>query len=347
MSPLPRLTALACLPLAALLAQTALAQGQDSTAGERNLRIMAELLPGLYDNSNQAYFDGRRKLAPEDRHARMSTTITRVEAPAFGRHVFLWTNTVQGADGAVTSVRLATLEPGPGSDEVTMRHHLRMQGGITAAELATLKPADLRSTPGCEYVFKRRADSFRGAQRTKACRFEWEGQQVYTDNTIELSRADLFFHDHKFVAKTGKRITGVASGEPFWLERARIFHCYIDVPGVGGGVDVPFERFDGILLHDKGGMHWIKSTAHPERGLASREIGINLRAVTWHVLNEADDQFNRDSLVFSVLEKLPDGSIKEHGYAFTEPTAERIAVNMKWMLGNCAITPRAEARPEM
>ena len=81
--------ALLGLLLAALAPSAALAQGQDSTAGERNLRIMAELLPGVYDNANQAYFDGRRKLPAEDRHARTSTTITRVEAPAFGRYAFL------------------------------------------------------------------------------------------------------------------------------------------------------------------------------------------------------------------------------------------------------------------
>ena len=345
--PLGPALALACLTAAAALIHTALAQGQDSTAGERNLRIMAELLPGTWDNVNQSYFDGRRKLSADDRHPRISTTITRVEAPAFGRHVFLWVNRVEGPQGPVETARLATLEAGPGGDEVTMRHYLRMQGGIGAAELATLKPADLRRTEGCDYVFKRRADSFRGAQREKACRFGWEGQQVHTDNVIELSRSDLFFHDHKHVAKTGKRITGVASGEPFWLERARSFHCYIDVPGVGGGADIPFERFDRILLHDKGGMHWIKSTAHPGRGLEAREIGLHLRSVTWHVLNEDNDHFNRNSLVLSVMERLPDGSTKEHGYAFTDPHAERIAVNMKWMLGNCAITPRDLARPEM
>ena len=70
----------ACL----LLAPAAFAQGQDSTPAERNLRVMAELLPGHYDNINQNYFDQRRKLPDADRHVRMSTTITRVEAPAFG-----------------------------------------------------------------------------------------------------------------------------------------------------------------------------------------------------------------------------------------------------------------------
>jgi hypothetical protein len=323
------------------------AQGQDSTAGERNLRIMVELLPGLYDNANQASFDGRRKLPAEDRHARTSTTITRIDAPAFGRHAFLWVNRTETPQGTVTSSRIATLAAGPGSDEVTMRHYLRMSGDIRPEELATLTPADLRRTEGCDYHFERRAEHFRGLQRPKACRFEWEGQPVYTDNEISLSRGDLFVHDHKYRVKDGQRITGVASGDPYWLERARIFHCYADVPGVGGGVDVPFERFDRFTLHDKGGVHWFRSTAYPERGLAARDIGLTLRAVTWHVLNEANGNFNRDSLVLSVMEKLPDGSVKEHGYAFTDPDAERIAINLKWMLGNCAITPRDQAKPEM
>jgi hypothetical protein len=323
------------------------AQGQDSTAGERNLRIMVELLPGLYDNANQASFDGRRKLPAADRHARTSTTITRIDAPAFGRHAFLWVNRTETPQGTVTSSRIATLAAGPGSDEVTMRHYLRMSGDIRPEELATLTPADLRRTEGCDYHFERRAEHFRGLQRPKACRFEWEGQPVYTDNEISLSRGDLFVHDHKYRVKDGQRITGVASGDPYWLERARIFHCYADVPGVGGGVDVPFERFDRFTLHDKGGVHWFRSTAYPERGLAARDIGLTLRAVTWHVLNEANGNFNRDSLVLSVMERLPDGSVKEHGYAFTDPDAERIAINLKWMLGNCAITPRDQARPEM
>ena len=65
------------------------------------------------------------------------------------------------------------------------------------------------------------------------------------------------------------------------------------------------------------------------------------------VLNERGGAFNRNSLVLYAMERLPDGSIQEHGYAFTEPAATRIGNNLKWMLVNCAITPRDEARPEL
>ncbi len=327
---------------AAVMPSVVQAQGQDSTVGARNLLVMAELLPGEYDNVNQSYFDGRRKLPEADRHPRLHTTITRVEAPAFGEHAFLWINRTGTGESSLPSYRIATLAAGPGDDEVTMRHYLRTQGTLDAAELKTLAPSGLQRTEGCDYVFKRRADQFRGAQRARACEFDWEGRRVYTDNEIELSPSSLWFVDHKFEVRGGKRITGVGSGEPFWLERARVFHCYVDIPGVGGGRDIPFQRYDDITLHDKGGSHWFKT-----REAEPREIGIQLQAVTWHVLNENNGNFNRNSLVLYAMERLADGTTKEHGYAFTEPTADRIGNNLKWMLVNCAMTPRAEARPEM
>ncbi|MDH3619920.1 MAG: CpcT/CpeT family chromophore lyase [Gammaproteobacteria bacterium] len=321
---------------------TVFGQGMDSTAAERSLLIMAEMLPGVYDNANQAYFDQRRGLEQEDRHARVKTTIAKVDAPAFGNYVYLWTNETTTADGKKSSYRLATLSADGNPDEVTMRHYFRMDGEITSDDLATLKPADLRRTGGCDYFFKRRAEHFRGTQREKACQFEWDGANVYTANTIELSDYDLWFVDHKYKADTGERITGVASGEPYWLERARIFHCYADIPGVAGGRDIPFERYDDMVIHDRGGIHWFET-----RDEEPRTLGLTLRRVTWHVNNESNGNFNRDSLVIYALEKMADGSVKSHSYSFTEPTAERLGMNMQWMLVNCTMTKRNEAQPRL
>lgn len=329
-----------CLQL--LVITSAWAQGQDSTPAERNLLIMAELLPGHYDNVNQQYFDTRRGLADADRHARIATTIAAIDAPSFGRHAFLWINESRVGDTIERSWRVATLEPGPGEDEVTMRHYLQMGAEPVPSDWAVWSPDQLQRTVGCDYVFKRRAGHFRGVQRARACEFDWQGERVYTDNEISLSIDELWFHDHKWTVKEGRRITGVLSAEPYWLERSRQFHCYADVPGVGGGVDIPFERYDDLVLHDKGDTHWFDT-----REQTPRRLGFSLRRVTWHVLNEANGNFNRNSLVLYVMEKMPDGSLKDHGYVFTDPDAERIAVNLKWILVNCAMTRRDAARPQM
>lgn len=324
------------------LAAAAHAQGQDSTPAERHRLVLAELLPGTYDNVNQYYFDRRRALPAPEQHERMRTTITRIAAPAFGEFAFLWVNRRGPAESATTSWRIATLELAPAPGTVVMRHYFAAADAPLPSDPTALAPDALRSTPGCEYEFVRRADHYVGRQRSRACRFEWEGRPVYTDNEIQVARSSLWWHDHKYEASGGRRITGVASGEPFWLERARLFHCYADVPGVGGGRAEPFERFDGLELYDKGDVAWFRST----RG-EPREIGVSLQAVTWHVLNERNGEFNRDSLVLSVREKLASGAVEERGYAFAAPSADRIGVNLKWMLANCALVPRSAARPEL
>jgi hypothetical protein len=203
------------------LAPDARSQGNDSPAALRNLSTMAELLAGVYDNVRQHDADIGRALPQPDQHVRIETTITRIAAPAFGPYAYLWINRTRTANGPQISYRIATLQAGPGADEVLMKHFMKMQGEITAADLVSLKPADLRRTDGCDYVFHRRGALFRGRQLPRACQFKWVGDDVYTDNEISLSGRSLWFVDHKFVIGTGRRITGVASGEPFKLDRVR------------------------------------------------------------------------------------------------------------------------------
>ncbi|MEJ2534854.1 MAG: CpcT/CpeT family chromophore lyase [Gammaproteobacteria bacterium] len=337
------------LVVASLLAAApapVLAQGQDSTPAERYRMILSELLPGHWDNANQAYFDRRRGLPDDQRHARVHLTIRRIEAPGLGPHAFLWLERRPATDVeglADFPPRLFTLDADGPDDAVVMRHYRGLES-TDAAYLADLEPAKLDAgTPGCEYLFRRRAGSFRGEQDGARCRFEWEGQEIANQGVIEVSEEDLLVHGAGFHVDLlraelhpGNRI------EPTWYERARDFVCYADLPGVGGGRDDPFERYGPFTVHDKGGSHWFHT-----REETPRHLGIALQSVTWQVLNEDNGRFNRDSLVVYVSERLPDGSSKEHGYAFTEPEAERIGVNLKWMLVNCSVTPPEEARPEL
>ena len=111
------------------------------------------------------------------------------------------------------------------------------------------------------------------------------------------------------------------------LHRARQFTCYADIPGVGGGRDIPYTRYDNLSLHDQGAETWFVDKD-------GRNLGLRLFNVDWPV-NNYDGYFTRDSLVIYVIEKLDDGSIKEHGYAFTLPEANRIGINLKWLLASC------------
>jgi len=118
-----------------------------------------------------------------------------------------------------------------------------------------------------------------------------------------------------------------ASDAAVKLHRARQFTCYADIPGVGGGRDIPYTRYDNLSLHDQGAETWFVDKD-------GRNLGLRLFNVDWPI-NNYDGYFTRDSLVIYVIEKLDDGSTKEHGYAFTQPEANRIGINLKWLLASC------------
>ena len=111
------------------------------------------------------------------------------------------------------------------------------------------------------------------------------------------------------------------------LHRSRAFTCYADIPGVGGGRDEPYTRYDNLSLHDQGAETWFTDKD-------GRTLGLRLFNVDWPI-NNYEGYFTRDSLVIYVVEKFDDGTTKEHGYAFTLPEANRIGINLKWLLASC------------
>ena len=56
--------------------------------------------------------------------------------------------------------------------------------------------------------------------------------------------------------------------------------------------------------------------------------------------------FSRDSLVIYVSEEV-DGQRKQHGYSFPVPEADRIGINLQWMLAFCYMTSNKDATPSM
>ena len=285
---------ISALALLALLAGPLFAQGMDSTPAERQLRILASMLPGHYSNANQAYFDVRRKVPEAARHGKLEISITPARDYSGNGQAFIWRERGQEARLVLSTAA---------DDPTGIRAEFELRDG-----------AAWRIDPARSLRIVRAAQSFSGKSAS--------------GGGIQISARELWLDS--------------GNGDPYWLERSREFHCYADVPGVGGGRDIPFQRYDDISLHDQGGEHWFTTTDADRR-----QLGLRLLRVNWHVLNEAGGNFNRNSLVLYVNERLADGSEKEHSYAFTDPDADRIGVNLKWMLVNCAMTPRQLASPEM
>ncbi len=283
----------------AAVVHQAWAQGEDSLPSERDLAVIATMLPGIYDNNNQTYFEGRTGVDETLRHARRRIDIEDLPEPA-----------------AAFDVRLST----PGDNTASEPTMLRAQlGHDDALGQVTMTLTGDDGAP-CRYTWSREPQQFR-AQRAGACPDDMP-------QSIILGQQQLWWYPSA---------EGAGALE---FHRARQFECYVDMPGVGGGRDIPYTRYDGIVLHDRGATHWFMTDEDP-----SREIGITLWQVDWPI-NNYKGVFTRDSLVIYVSEKVDEGS-KEHGYAFVEPDAERVGINLKWLLATCFMESNSVTRPSM
>ena len=305
---------LACIAMSGL----AQAQGQDSTPTERDSQVIAELLARIFDNYNQVYFNRRLGHQEEERHDRLEIRVDRIGGPdsmllAFRRF----------ADGDYSRLSSAgVLVLAPDNDRKVTRMEVwalphegipPMQAGIGVNE----RP---ETPPDCVVNWTREAAQFRG-QAQGHCP-SWAVESVLSEQQLWLTGLSGSAHP----------------GGPYELHAARMMQCYIDIPGVSGGRDEEYKRYDNLKVHDRGGVARITTKD-------GRELGIRLSNVDWPLNNYAY-AFTRDVLVLYVLEFLGE-EVKSHGYIFTEPHAERIGINLYWILSYCYLQSNTEVRPFM
>ena len=153
---------------ACALSAAALAQGQDSTPGERNILIIGELLPGTYSTANQALFDARRGLVEADRHGNQIFKVVRAETEDMAFHF-------SGSIGGIETAFTMSLQAGPTADE--------MQGLLSAGG----------ETIDCAITFQRRADHYAGVANGGACEEYGVAEMQVSKGEVWISNASKSF----------------------------------------------------------------------------------------------------------------------------------------------------------
>ena len=295
------------LPLAIM------AQGQDSETWDRDLLVISTMLPGSYDNSNQSYFDVRGDDAVK--HRRIHVDVRKVEAPAQGEHVFIaegyWDSDEEKGAGDYLWVLSADDESGA----VRM-----LSWAIDADQHRDSMPERGEYDDGeyCELFWRREATQFRARAGTNCS----DGMP----DEFVLSEPQLWM------------ATTSTEGADFEMHRTRTFQCHADMPGVSGGGDTDYRRYEGFFIHDRGDSFSFTSDD-------GRDISISLFLVDWPINNYVGE-FARDSLVIYINETTGGESMR-HGYAFTRPQADRIGINLRWILAMCYMTSNKEDTPFM
>ena len=294
------------------------AQGEDSTPTERNALVIAELLERVYDNYNQVYFDRRIGYPENERHDRIELRVNRIGGPDSMLMAF---REFRGGDySALTRAGALALAPDNERAATRMEVWNRPVDGLAPMDENAGVTERPEGPPDCVVYWTREAAQFRG---------EAEG------DCAAWARKSLLGEQQMWLDAPGGRDH---PGGTYELHAARMMSCYIDIPGVSGGRDEEYRRYDNLQVHDRGGGARITHTD-------GRQIGIRLSNVDWQ-LNNYSDVFTRDVLVLYVLEYIGD-EIKSHGYVFTEPGATRVGINLYWMLSYCYMESNKIVRPFM
>ncbi len=280
--------------------------------------MVAELLARVFDNYNQVYFDRRLGHPEDERHDRMEIRVQRIGGQD---SMFLAFRSFADGDYSRLSGAGVLLLAPDNNRQVTRMEVWALPHKDIPPTQAVAGVDERPETPAdCVVDWSREAAQFRGRARGQCP--SWAEESVLSEQQLWLTGLGGKAH----------------AGGAYQLHAARMMRCFIDIPGVSGGRDEEYTRFDNLTVHDRGGVARVTTRD-------GRELGIRLSNVDWPLNNYAD-AFTRDVLVLYVLEFLGD-EIKSHGYIFTEPDAERIGINLYWMLSYCYLKSNQEVRPFM
>ncbi|RJF90582.1 hypothetical protein D3876_10170 [Sphingomonas cavernae] len=134
-------------------------------------------------------------------------------------------------------------------------------------------------------------------------------------------------------ADTPHAVTIETGGKTHILRRARGATCWAalrkDKPKPDGGEDWHFER--NLKLHDQGGR---RALGGADTGVPA--IVLRMRNVVWPAGNT-----NRPSLVLYIHSiEQPDRAL---AYAWADPGAARIGLNLRWVQASCTIEGREDS----
>ena len=194
---------------------------------------------------------------------------------------------------------------------------------LDPSKLEGLTPADTTNRPGCDVFWRRRASEFDGQMKEGACSFvsSRSGKRIIIDDDLILTDSEIWISD-RAEDEDGNYVFGHKEGIPHKNLKARRFECWIAALERDGE---NWSFASNLEIWDQGGTAWIATEeAEPQ------EVGIKMRNVRWPSGN------NRDSLVLYAYRGKDD---KAASYVWSEPTAERLALNLRWMQASCTAAP--------
>ena len=305
------------------------AHADEAAVLDKDFRIMMAWFPGVYDNQEQVYFEAEQEIDDALRHERIHHVFEPVELPAFGDHVFYVQQHLNDDPAQIYRQRIYSFRPDYEEGAIRLTIHIPNDAGalvdahLDVTKLAGLSPEQTRVLPGCDVFWRRQANHFVGYMEPDACSYvsTESGQRIIFNDDLLLTEEALWISD-RAEDEEGNRVFGHPTGVPHKNMKARRFECWMT--GMQRDGEWTFRR--GLEIYDQGGMVWLETEEE-----APQQVGIKMRNVHWPYGN------NRPSLVLYAYRPDEDRAVS---YAWADPSAQRIGINLRWMQASCTLAPR-------
>ncbi|MBX5462008.1 MAG: hypothetical protein IRZ28_13085 [Steroidobacteraceae bacterium] len=191
------------------------------------------------------------------------------------------------------------------------------QLGFSPARAAMLRQSDLEHAPGCDLLFVREGEQFRGSTVGRSCRSGSGEARLHVEYRVVIGE-DVYWYRRRLIRDGDDALVQEVMGYN-WFQPydARLFTCRVDWSATGKPADL--HRLARVDLHDQGGR--ARFTA-PD----GRQFELTLHSEDWAFAAE------RDALILV----LSDPSLPHPvASAWAGLEARQIGIDLGWMQVRC------------
>lgn len=308
---------------AVLLTALLSASGVAAQNLKKDLPLMMQWFEGRFDNFAQTVEEKEAKA--EFPHERIHSIFARVNLPNIGENVFYVQQFMDGDAAKIYRQRLYVFTPNKREKAVELKIYTFpdekavLNSHLDQTKLNGLTLDKLESPKGCEVYWRlnRNDDKFEGSMKPNACRVvsKRSGKTLIISDDLFLTKDEIWINDQ---AKDdqGNYVFGNKANIHHKLKRVKMFDGWTAVLKDGStemtGQDAPADDWDGqrdLEIYDQGGRIKINDKYSAELAQLNYKNGTKV-------------------LKLGVIEN---ASGKTVAYTWTNPEAERIGINLRWI----------------
>ncbi len=294
-----------------------------------DLKLFSAWFEGRFDNFAESYDDKERKA--EHPHENIHSVFKKVDLPAIGKYVFFVQQFLDGDESKVYRQRLYIITPDKAEKALKLTIYTfddekkYRDSHIDAKKLSGLTMGNLTTTPGCEVYWKLSAtcDKFAGYMKKDACRVASKrlNKTIIITDDLFLTKDEIWINDQA-KDEQGNYVFGNKANIHAKLKRVRWFEGWTAILKSGetamANKDFASDEYEGktkLVIHDQGG------TVNLNDKYSVQLAQLQHRSGLW-------------VMTLSVIERTTGLKI---AYSWTNPEAERLGINQRWMQASFAL----------